>query len=225
MTADPGADPVELPEVREYLERLRAEGWHLPPDRLEEMVDDVRAHVREAVAAGVAAGDDAGVAARNALERLGAPAEIVRAEAEQSGVPTGPEPVPARPGAMVRYGEPVAIFLLMFGAFLLVVGWLVGVLLLWLSPSWRLREKALGTLVWPFGYLGVGLAAGLVTYTESCVSTGTAAGGADITTCTGGPPYPGWVGVLIGIGVLVAPVAVAAVLWRRRQAVLDGRAA
>ncbi len=85
VTADPGADPVELPEVREYLERLRAEGRHLAPDRLEEMLDDVRAHVREAVAAGVAAGDHAGVAARNALERLGTPAEIVRAEAEQSG--------------------------------------------------------------------------------------------------------------------------------------------
>ncbi len=126
---------------------------------------------------------------------------------------------------MVRYGEPVAIFLLMFGAFLLVVGWLVGVLLLWLSPSWRLREKLLGTFVWPFGYLSVLFAGGIVTAVESCVSTSTAAGGSDITTCTGGPPYPGWVGVLLAIVVLVAPVAVAAVLWRRRQAVLDGRAA
>jgi uncharacterized membrane protein len=223
VTADRGADPVELPEVRDYLDRLRAEGRHLPPDRLQEVLDDVRNHVHDAVAAGVAGGDEAAVAARNALERLGPPAEIVRAETEQSGVGGATPPAPGA-GAMVRYGEPLAIFLLMFGGFLLVVGWLIGVALLWLSPTWRLREKLLGTFVWPLGYLGLLFLAGLVTWTETCVSSGTAAGGVS-QTCTGGPPYPGWADVPIGVVVFAAPVLVAVALWRRRQRVLEGIAA
>ena len=71
VTADPGADPAELPEVRDYLDRLRAEGRHLPPDRLDEVLGDVRAHLHDAVTAGVADGLQATVAARNAVERLG----------------------------------------------------------------------------------------------------------------------------------------------------------
>ena len=222
VTVDPGADPATSPEVRDYLDRLRAEGRQLPPDRLDEVVDDVRSHVRDAVAAGAAAGLDPSLAARNALERLGSPAEIVRAEAEQSGVTFT---APARGGdGMSRYGEPVAIFLLMFGGFVFLLGWPVGVCLLWMSRTWRLREKLLGTFVWPFGYLSILLVGGLVTSVESCVSSGTSVGGSDTMTCTGGPPYPDWVGGLIFDVVLVAPVLVAVALWRRRQAVLDGRA-
>jgi hypothetical protein len=224
VTVDPGADPTTWPEVQEYLDRLRAEGRQLPPDRLDEVVDDVRAHVREAVAASTAGGLDPSLAARNALERLGSPAEIVRAEAEQSGVPVAVAAAGRpQPGGLVRYGEPLAVFLLLFGGFVFVVGWFAGVALLWLSPSWRLREKLLGTFVWPFGYIGVLLVGTLVTTVESCVSTGTAAGDASMT-CTGGPPYPDWVGVLIFVAVMAAPVLMAVALWRRRQAVLDGRA-
>jgi hypothetical protein len=188
---------------------------------LGEVVDDVRSHVRDAVAAGTSAGLDPSLAARNALERLGSPAEIVRAEAEQSGVTFT---APAREGdAMSRYGEPVAIFLLMFGGFVFLLGWPVGVCLLWMSRTWRLREKLLGTFVWPFGYLSILLVGGLVTSTEVCSGSSTSVG-SDTTTCTGGPPYPDWVGGLIFVVVLVAPVLVAVALWRRRQAVLDGRA-
>ena len=35
------------------------------------------------------------------------------------------------------------------------IGWLVGVALLWTSDRWRIWEKVLGTLVWPFGYASV----------------------------------------------------------------------
>ncbi len=224
VTVDPGADPATSPEVRDYLDRLRAEGRQLPPDRFDEVVDDVRSHVRDAVAAGTAAGLDPSLAARNALERLGSPAEIVRAEAEQSGVTvTAPTVGSDAPGGLVRYGEPVAIFLLMFGGFVFLLGWPVGVCLLWMSRTWRLREKLLGTFVWPFGYLSILLVGGLVTTTEVCSGSSTS-GGSDTTSCTGGPPYPDWVGGLIFVVVLVAPILVAVALWRRRQAVLDGRA-
>ena len=223
VTADRSAEPTDLPEVRDYLARLEVEGRGLPPDRLADVLDDVRSHVRDALSAEGAAGTEPAVVARNVLERLGTPAEIVRAEAEQSGV-VAPALAPAGPGLMQRVGEPVAIVLLMFGGFLVGIGWFVGVALLWGSPSWRLREKLLGTFVWPFGYLGVLLVGGLVTSVESCVSSGTSVGGTDTMSCTGGPPYPDWVGGLIFAVVVAAPIVVAVLLWRRRQAVLRGAA-
>lgn len=47
--------------------------------------------------------------------------------------------------------ETIAITLLLVGGFLAGVGWLVGVVLLWLSDVWSLRDKLLGTLVVPGG--------------------------------------------------------------------------
>ena len=44
-----------------------------------------------------------------------------------------------------------AIALLTFGVVLFTVGWLVGAVLLWTSPTWRVRDKILGTLVIPGG--------------------------------------------------------------------------
>ena len=223
VTADRSADPTDLPEVRDYLARLEVEGRGLPPDRLADVLDDVRSHVRDALSAEGAAGTDPAVVARNALERLGPPADIVRAEAEQSGL-VAPAAAPDGPGLLRRVGEPVAIVLLMFGGFLVGIGWFVGVALLWSSPTWRLREKLLGTFVWPFGYVGVLLVGGLATSVESCVSSGTSVGGDESMVCTGGPPYPDWVGGVIFVLVMAAPIAVAALLWRRRQAVLQGAA-
>ena len=43
------------------------------------------------------------------------------------------------------------ITLLLIGAFLAVVGWVVGVVLLWRSRVWTLRDKLIGTLLWPGG--------------------------------------------------------------------------
>ena len=52
---------------------------------------------------------------------------------------------------ITRTREPIAIVLLLIGIMLFAVGWLVGVILLWSSPIWRLRDKFLGTLVVPGG--------------------------------------------------------------------------
>ncbi|CAL9661043.1 hypothetical protein SUDANB105_07012 [Streptomyces sp. enrichment culture] len=43
------------------------------------------------------------------------------------------------------------VLLLQLGALFLAVGWLFGVLLLWTSDTWRLRDKVLGTVVIPGG--------------------------------------------------------------------------
>ncbi|MEU8225264.1 hypothetical protein [Kribbella sp. NPDC048915] len=48
-----------------------------------------------------------------------------------------------------------ALVLLLFGPFLLIVGWLVGVWLLWTSNRWTVTWKIAGTLAWPIGYLAI----------------------------------------------------------------------
>ncbi|MFF8235045.1 hypothetical protein [Streptomyces caelestis] len=47
--------------------------------------------------------------------------------------------------------ELTTVLLVQLGAFLFAVGWLVGVLLLWTSDRWRLRDKVIGTVLIPGG--------------------------------------------------------------------------
>jgi hypothetical protein len=46
-----------------------------------------------------------------------------------------------------------ALVLLLIGGFVFVIGWIVGVILLWTSPRWLWGEKLLGTFVLPGGLL------------------------------------------------------------------------
>ena len=43
------------------------------------------------------------------------------------------------------------VFALLFGSLLALVGWFGGVILLWNSKTWTLRDKIIGTAVIPFG--------------------------------------------------------------------------
>ena len=54
--------------------------------------------------------------------------------------------------------EIATVVLLLAGGFLAGIGWIVGVVLLWISPRWRLSDKLLGTLVWPGGLVGAVIA-------------------------------------------------------------------
>jgi hypothetical protein len=74
----------------------------------------------------------------------------------------GMEAIPARPTATWR--EVGAILLLPIGGVILpVIGWIVGVVLLWLSPRWSRGDKVIGTLVLPgglfYGVAGLGFEA------------------------------------------------------------------
>ena len=61
-------------------------------------------------------------------------------------------PEPSAPRAALR--EWIAIPLLVVGGiFIPVVGWLVGVYLLWTSKIWSRRDKLIGALVFPGGLL------------------------------------------------------------------------
>jgi hypothetical protein len=133
--------------VRDYLGRLEAAAWPLAPDRRGELLLEVREHIESALAE---AGNRDEVTARNVLERLGAPEEIVAAEAE-AGRPAGwTTPAPDATDRRAGWGpvEVGAILFLTVGAiFLPIVGPMIGLMLVWLSAEWSPRQKWIATLI------------------------------------------------------------------------------
>jgi hypothetical protein len=132
-------DSLLHPLGRAYLKRLKKAARRLPRIRRKELLLEIESHLTEALPAGTSEAE-----ALNVLERLGEPAEIV-AEAESGSK----EALETRAG--VR--ESLAVSLLLFGGLLFVVGWFVGLHLLWTSRFWTLRDKLIGTLVIPGGLL------------------------------------------------------------------------
>jgi hypothetical protein len=190
--------------VAEYLARLDAALRDLPTARREELLEQISEHIATARAE---LGDQAGEAEiRTMLDRLGHPAAIA-AEAGQPPAESLESSQP-RPG----WREIAALVLLPIGGIVIpVIGWFVGVALLWSSDQWSARSKLIGTLVVPGG-LALPLALGsFATWTEHCSSSPTQVSGGGSTrdwVCTGGPP--GWWGVLgpVTFGLLLlAPVA------------------
>jgi len=135
--------------VRDYLGRLEAASWPLPPDRRAELASEVREHIEAALAE---AGRRDPVTIHNVLERLGRPEEIVATEADAEPLATRfTDELGRRMPASVRsWGaiEIAAILLLTVGAFALpLVGPAMGMVLLWLSKVWTTREKLVATLI------------------------------------------------------------------------------
>lgn len=127
------------PLARGYLYRLRAAAKPLPRDLREELVAEIEQHLNESLGP-----EPTDAEVRTVLDRLGEPAEIVLAEDPGLAAP------PKRRGAH----EWAAILLLPFGGVLLpFIGWFAGVILLWTSDAWTLRDKLIGTFVIPGGYL------------------------------------------------------------------------
>ena len=89
--------------------------------------------------------DASEVEIHNLLDRIGQPDDIA---AEALGSPANGV---TNLGSDVR--EIIAVAFLLVGAFLLVVGWIVGLVLLWTSRVWRLRDKLIGTFLLPGGLL------------------------------------------------------------------------
>lgn len=167
--------------VADYLDRLARAAAGLPPERRTELLEGIGEHIASARADG----RDDEAAVRTTLDRLGQPEEIVAAAGEDLPPATGGGATP--PGeASGGWGAPAtgsvprstghelaAVLMLTLGSFLPVVGWVVGVVLLWTSSLWRTREKVLATLVVPLGPGGIlllGAFSPLVTGTEVCSS-------------------------------------------------------
>lgn len=216
---------VDSPLVAEYLRQLDTAAAVLPPERRSELVAEIRDHIAQAIGAGSSPDE---VAVRTLLDRLGDPEEIVAAarEGEPSlnqppGPPTAPSWAPPQEWAFRRPSiglEITAVVMLTLGSIIPFVGWLVGVVLLWVSRRWTVTEKILATLIVPGGPFTL-LALGLLVVGQTCSSSSvSSADGASIqgpTVCTGTTLGP--LGPFILVFCLVAPFIVAGVLVRRAR--------
>jgi uncharacterized membrane protein len=193
MTNNPSGDAL----VAQYLKDLEDALKPLRPDRRRQIVADVAAHIAEARAR---LGTDDEISVRQVLERVGDPDRI----AEEAG---------AHRTAATRLVDGLVPWLLLLGALLFGVGWVVGIILLWNSRAWSVWQKILGTLVWP---------GGLVLPLLAFASPGgyrTCSGGSErITRCvTTGFHFPLWVGVPLLVVLMSAPIGVAIYLDRFRR--------
>jgi uncharacterized membrane protein len=133
--------------VERYLKHLEVELDDLPRDRRREIVDEIAGHIAEA-RSGLEHESEADV--RNILEGLGDPTDIAEDARERFDVePPWPAPAqPFKPGAL----EIGALVLLLIGGLLIpLFGWVIGVILLWISNAWNVRDKIIGTLFVPGG--------------------------------------------------------------------------
>lgn len=170
---------AEHPQVAEFRRRLQTAVRRLPRSQSEQLLEQIDSHLEEAISPASTEAD-----IRAVLDRLGNPEGIAQAAAP------GQEGTPGTP-----YREISALILLTVGSVLLpLVGWLAGVFLLWTSSRWHLREKLLGTLIWPGG-LGavVFLAAGRVGGTSGCESGFNARGQVISQHCFHTDRPSGWV--------------------------------
>ncbi len=198
--------------VRQYLDDLRKATRDLPRDRQRELLAEIEEHLAETAPLGASE-----TQVREALNRLGDPQQIAEAEHERHQSPK------AQPGWVEWLTIPLllvgGIALLGVGALLGApwrialpgVGWLAGVLLLWLSKIWTVRDKLLGTLVVPGGLLPVAY----LTVTSVSVETCTT-GAQGIQHCTGGISTPARIALItLWVVLLAAPLATGLHLGRQ----------
>jgi len=192
-----------------YLARLAQALADLPPPRQQELLNDVQGHIADA-RAGLRDETDADVL--NILDRIGEPADIAAETRERLGV---------------QPSQPASIGILEIAALVLTPFlWPVGVIRLWASSAWNTRDKLIGTLVPPGGYLGLGILS-FLSLVAVHAGNGACAQPADLNSepigpasCQyfGPPPPPAWVGLLAALVVgvlLVLPLLTAVYLGLR----------
>ena len=192
-----------------YLARLEAALAPVPESRRNELLEDVRQHIAEARMALV---DETDTGVLNILDRLGDPAEMAAAELGRA------EPPPTQRTS--RALEIAAIVLL-------ILFWPVGVVLLWISDVWTTRDKLVGTLVPPGGFLGtlvIGPLLALGTVGVVCQTVTDESGHVLSSTC---PSAGAQTGIDIGLTLvliiyLVGPILSAAYLAVRLRRTLRG---
>jgi hypothetical protein len=178
--------------IDRYLNDLQAELRGVPANRRRELLEEVGEHITQARAALDA---DTEAAIRTMLERLGDPAEIAADARERFGVQT------AKP--FTPWLEVIALVLLVIP----FLGWVVGVVLVWLSRLWTTRDKLIGTL----GGMSW-VVAGLGTIMMS------AGGSRPVGSAPLEPAGPGAVEIIAFVVPFVLPIAAAIYLGIRLRA-------
>lgn len=208
------------PIVGDYLRRLEEAARDLPADRRAELVRDVREHIAVATAEAPPASD---AETLQMLDRLGEPEEIVGSARAEGGLAVS-GPAPSLPRNVAHPAlDGLTVALLLVGGFIVGIGWLAGVVLLWSSPTWRLRHRIAGTFVVPGGLLlpaFMGLFSnGSCTQTARPVRSGAGPGaGAGAQHCSTVGPAIG-----LGVGLVLAAASISCAIYLARRAYLAHR--
>jgi hypothetical protein len=132
--------PID-PRVEAYLRQLDFALSPLPWEQRNEIFTDISEHIERELAS--TGGNPAAI--EDVLRRVGDPHAI----AVEAGAPPAPVPMPRNGRGL----EIAAVLLISAGSFLIpVLGWLVGVALLWASRRFSRADKLVGTLVPPLGF-------------------------------------------------------------------------
>lgn len=197
--------------VADYLRRLDGalQLQQVPLVHRREILDGIREHIS---AARAGHDDERDSDVLNLLDRLGVPEEIAAAAAgDRPEIMTGTASQ-ARPVL-----EIIALLLLSVGSIVVpIVGWLAGVVLLWLSPLWTRRDKLIGTFL-PPGGIGVLLLLGVSGVGTGACETLTVDGQVVQDTCAHGAQavWQGTLTVVLLLLFLVLPIITVAYLGRR----------
>lgn len=189
---------TQHPLVTRYLKDLERALRDVPAEDRHEIVADIKEHIAEAAAD---RGDEMTEnELRRMLEQVGHPEAIAEEARERFGVTR------RRGGAM----EGIAVVSLLFGGLLIpILGWVLGVILLWASSVWTTREKIIGTLIVPGGLAAPLFFGAFAVGASSCI-------GPPGSGCTGDtnvmlPQFGGIILIALGL----APIAVAVYLARK----------
>ena len=200
--------------VSDYLERLDSALAGVPKARRAEILDEITNHIAEERSR---LHDESDADLRNLLDRVGDPAEVADAARDESDEPR--LPLPNR-----RIGPIEVLALLLTPLF-----WPAGVILLWLSPAWNLRDRLIGSLLPPGGYIFIFFFLPLILIgglqpSGGCGTVMDAQGNVISQSCTGFQALPGWQQAVFqaaGIGLLafllVLPVLTAIYLTYRAR--------
>lgn len=191
--------------IDEYVRRLDRALRGVPRARRHEVVEEIAAHIADARAE---AGGLDEAATRTLLDRLGEPEDIAAEAKARFGTQM------RRPGGF----EVTAVVLLLVGGFVFGVGWLAGVVMLWTSDVWTLRDKLIGTLVVPGGLVGVYAIPFLVlAVTNANLITGCSTWEDARNACPPDPSTLAVVAAVTGLALLLVSPFVTA-WWLMRQA-------
>jgi hypothetical protein len=126
--------------VASYLDELTEALAGLPRARRSELLDDISDHIDALLAEAAQHGLVTRETVEAVLAEVGEPEAIARA--------AGAETLPVQ-GA--TGWDKAIIALLLVGGFILGIGWVIGVVMLWISSAWRVKDKIIGTLLVPGG--------------------------------------------------------------------------
>ncbi len=186
---------TQHPLVTRYLKDLERALRDIPADQRRYIVDDIKSHIGEAAAARGEEMTESEL--RSLLDQVGHPEAIAEDARERFGIRR------KRGGAM----EGIAIASLLIGGVVFpAVGWILGVILLWVSPVWTTGDKVLGTLVVPGGLAAPVFFGAFAIAASSCIGT----------HCSdeGGVSFPD-LGIVVLALLVAAPIAVAVYLGRK----------